>query len=108
MIITPAASRYCFTGMACISLGVHWKVQIDRYRGTGGCAGIPVSAGIQGRVRISWRKGTRAGSGSSWPGAAFLAPWTAAYQQSSQKKGRAGVAANYAPPAPVIVTQLLR
>jgi hypothetical protein len=46
--------------------------------------------------------------GSSWPGATFLAPWTAACQQSSQKKGRAGVAANYAPPAPVIVTRLLR
>jgi hypothetical protein len=47
MITAPATPHYCLQTWTCISLGVHRKVQIGHCRGIGGCAGIPVSAGMQ-------------------------------------------------------------
>jgi len=62
MITAPATPTIVLQAWTCISLGVHRKVQIGRYRGIIGRPGIPVSAGIQNGIRISWREGTPAGS----------------------------------------------
>jgi hypothetical protein len=62
MITAPAAQMIVLQAWTCISLGVRRKVQIGHCQGIRGCPGIPVSAGIQNGIRISWRKGTPAGS----------------------------------------------
>ena len=62
LIISRAPPHIVLQAWCCISLGVRRKVRIGRCLREGGGQGFPVSAGIPDGIRISWRKGTPAGS----------------------------------------------